>query len=94
MQLYGTSQLKRHISDTTNNWLHVMPAYEYPACMSWRNISSAPNHVQVLNEHLSLVVGRYIPSKLIRVHNKYKPWINYQCMHAVAQERGSYSVYP
>ena len=40
------------------------------------------NPVEVLNEHLSLLVGRYVPTKVIRVHNKNKPWFDDQCRHA------------
>ena len=40
-----------------------------------RNIWSADNPVEVLNEHLSLLVGRYVPTKIIRVRNKDKPWL-------------------
>ena len=29
-----------------------------------------------------LVVGRYVPTKVIRVHNKAKPWFDDQCRHA------------
>ena len=32
-----------------------------------------------MNEHLSLLVGRYVPTKVIRVHNKDKPWFDDQC---------------
>ena len=35
-----------------------------------RNIWVSDNPVEVLNEHLSLLVGRYVPTKVIRVHNK------------------------
>ena len=51
--------------------------------MPWRNIRQANNPVEVLNEHLSLLVGRYVPTKVIRVHNKDKPWLYDQCRHAV-----------
>ena len=50
--------------------------------MLWRNIWLAGNHVKVLNEHLSLLVGRYVPTKVIRVGNKDKPWFDDQCRHA------------
>ena len=30
-------------------------------------------------EHLSLLVGRYVPTKVIRVRNKDKPWFDDQC---------------
>ena len=38
--------------------------------------------MEVLNEHLSLLVGRYVPTKVIRVHNKDKPWFDDQCRRA------------
>ena len=34
----------------------------------------------VLNE--SLLIGRYLPTKVIRVRNKDKPWFDNQCRHA------------
>ena len=49
--------------------------------LPWRNIWSSDNPVEVLNEHLSLLVGRYAP-KIIRVRNKDKPWFDYQCRRA------------
>ena len=36
----------------------------------WRNIWIADNPVEVLNKHLSLLVGRYEPTNVIRVPNK------------------------
>ena len=44
-----------------------------------RNIWSSDNNVEVLNEHLSLLVGCYVPTKIIRVH---KPWFNDLCRRA------------
>ena len=41
----------------------------------------ADNNVEALNEHLPLLVGRYVPTKVIRVYYKDKPWFNYQCKH-------------
>ena len=35
-----------------------------------------------MNELLSLLVGRYVPTKVIRVRNKDKPWFDDQCRHA------------
>ena len=49
--------------------------------LPWRNIWSADNPVEVLNEHLLLLVGRFVPTKIIRVRNKNKPWLDDQCMH-------------
>ena len=51
--------------------------------VSWRNICLSDNPVEVLNEHLSLLVGRYVPTKVIRVRNKDKPRFDDQCRHAV-----------
>ena len=36
----------------------------------------------VLNQYLSLLVERYVPTKAIHVRNKYKPWFDDQCRHA------------
>ena len=58
------------------NWNTVCGAIrELPWCNIWLSI-------EVLNEHLSLLVGRYVPIKVIRVRNKDKPWFDDQCMHA------------
>ena len=46
--------------------------------LSWRYIWS----VEVLNEHLLLLVGRFVPTKIIRVSNNDKPWFDDQCSHA------------
>ena len=35
-----------------------------------------------MNEHLSLLVGRYVPTKVVRVRNKNKPWFDDQYSHA------------
>ena len=48
----------------------------------WRNIWSSDNPVEVLNEHLSLLVGRSVPTMIIRVRNKDKPWLDDQCKRA------------
>ena len=49
--------------------------------LPWHNIWPSDNPVEVLNEHLSLLVGRYVPTNFIRVRNKDKPWFDYQCRH-------------
>ena len=49
------------------NWNTVWSAIQNPP---WRNIWHVNNPVEVLNEHLSLLVGRYVPNKVIRVPNK------------------------
>ena len=38
--------------------------------LPWRNIWLADNHVEVLNEVLSLLVGCYVKTKVIRVRKK------------------------
>ena len=50
--------------------------------LPWRNIWLADNPVVVLNGHLSLLVGCYVPTKVIRVRNKDMPWFDDQCRHA------------
>ena len=61
------------------NWYTVCGAiWERP----WRNIWLSDNHVDVLNEHPSLLVGRYVSTKVIRVRNKDKPWFDDQCRRA------------
>ena len=50
--------------------------------LRWRNIWLSDTPIEVLNEHLSMLVGRYVPAKVIRVCNKDKPWFDVQCRHA------------
>ena len=57
------------------NWNTVCSAMQD---LPWRQIWSADNPVEVLNEHISLRRGRYVPTKVIRAHNKDKPWFD-QC---------------
>ena len=47
--------------------------------LPWRNIWSADNPVEVFNEYLLLLVGRFVLTKIIRVRNKDKPWFHDQC---------------
>ena len=61
------------------NWNTVCGAICY---LPWRNSWLAANAIEVLNEHLSLLVGCCIPTKVIRVCNKNKPWFDEQCRHA------------
>ena len=66
------------------NWITVSGAIED---FSWRTICLADNSVKVLNEHLSLLVRRYVPTKVIRVRNKDKPWFDDQCRHDFSLKR-------
>ena len=55
------------------NWTAVCDAVgELP----WRSIWSAGNAVERLNVNLFQLVKRFVPSKVIHVHNKGKPWIS------------------
>ena len=45
--------------------------------MPWQNIWSADKPVKVLNKHLSLLVGYYMPTKVISVHNKDMLWCDF-----------------
>ena len=51
------------------NWNTVCGAIRE---LPWRNILLSDNPVEVLNEHLSLLVRRYVPTKVIHVRNKDK----------------------
>ena len=51
--------------------------------MPWRNIYLADNPVEVLNKHLSVLVGRCVLTKVIHLRNKDKPWFDYQCTHVL-----------
>ena len=61
------------------NWNTVCGAIQE---LPWRNFWHADNPIQVLTEHLSMLVGRYVPTKVIRMRNKGKPWLDDQCRHA------------
>ena len=52
------------------NWNNVCGAIRE---LHWRNIWLSDDPVEVLNEHVSVLVGRYVPTKVIRVRNKDKP---------------------
>ena len=48
------------------------------------------NPVEVVNEHLCLLVGCYVPTKVIRVHNKDKPWFDDQRRQAFSLKQEAY----
>ena len=68
--------LKHHV-----NWNTVCGEIQV---VLWRNIWLADNPAEVLDEHLSQLVERYVPTKviLICVRNKDKPRLDNQCRHA------------
>ena len=61
------------------NWNTVCGAIQD---LPLRNIWHDGNPVEVLNEHLSNLLGRYVPTKVISVCNKDKPWFDDQCRDA------------
>ena len=58
------------------NWSAVCDAI---CVLPWRSIWSADNPVEELNVHLSLLVERFVPTMVIRVRNKDKPWFDDDC---------------
>ena len=46
--------------------------------LHWHNIWLADNLFELLNEHLPLLVGRYVPTNVIHVRNKDEPWFDDQ----------------
>ena len=60
------------------NWNTVCGAMQD---LPWRNNWSADNPVEVSNEHLLLLVGRFVPAKIIHVRNMDKPCIDGLCRH-------------
>ena len=62
--------------------------------LHWRYIWLYDNPVDVLNEHLSLLVERFVPTKVIRVRDKDKPWVNDQCRHAFGLKQEAHLRWP
>ena len=58
--------------------------------LPWRNILLSDNPFEVLKEHLSLLVGLYVPTKVIHVRNKDKPWFYDKCRHAFGLTQEAY----
>ena len=65
----------------------VSAAEHQTAEQHWRNIWLADDPVDVLNENLSLLVGRYVPTTVIRVRNKGKPWFDGQYNRAFGNKQ-------
>ena len=55
--------------------------------LPWHNILLSDYPVEVLNEHLSMLVGCYVKTKVINVRNKDKPWFDDQCRHAFSRKQ-------
>ena len=69
------------------NWSAVCDAI---GVLPWRTIWSADNPVERLNVHLSLLVERFVSTKVIRVRNKDKPWFNDDCRLAFDIKQGAH----
>ena len=74
--------LKRRV-----NWSAVCDAI---GVLPWQSIWSAHNRVERLNVHLSLLVEHFVSTKVIRVHNKDKPWFNDDCRLAFDIKHGAH----
>ena len=70
------------------NWNTVCGAIQD---LLWQNSWLADNPVKVLNEHLHLLVGRYVKTKVTRMRRKDKPWFDDQCMQAFGHRAGGSS---
>ena len=69
------------------NWSAVCDAI---GVLSWRSIWSADNLVERLNVLFVLLVERFVPTKVIRVRNKDKPWFDDDCRLAFDIKQGAY----
>ena len=69
------------------NWSAVCDAI---GVLPWHSIWSADNPVERLNVHLSLLVERFVPTRVIRVRNKDKPWFNDDCRLAFDVKQGAH----
>ena len=58
------------------NWSTVCDAIQD---LPWHNIRLTDNPVELSNKHLSLLVGYYVPTKVIYVCNRDKPWFDNEC---------------
>ena len=61
-----------------NDAMWHVPQQDLP----WHNISLAQNTIEVLKEHLSLLVRCYVSTKVIHVHNMDKTCFDVQCRSA------------
>ena len=69
------------------NWSAVCDAI---CVLPWRSIWSADNPVERLNVHLSQLVENFVPTTVIRVHNKDKPWFDDDCRLAFDIKQGAH----
>ena len=64
----------------------------YNTGSAWYNIWSADKPVHVLNEHLLLLVGCFVSTKVICVCDKDKPWLDDQCRHAFGLKQEAHNL--
>ena len=57
---------------------HQQFMVRYRICPRFIHFLSVDNPVEFLNEHLSLLVGHYVPSKVSCVLDRNKPWFDDQ----------------
>ena len=70
------------------NWSAVCDAI---GVLPWRSIWSTDDPVvERLNVHLSLLVDRFVPTKVSHVRNKDKPWFNDDCRLAFDIKQGAH----
>ena len=62
--------------------VNCTPIWDAISVLPWRSIWSADNSVERFNVHLSLLVERFVLTKVIRVRTKDKPWFNDDCSRA------------
>ena len=60
----------------------IQSLVEYRICPGVTFPWLADNPVEVLSEHLPLLVGRYVSTKVIPVRKRDKPWFDDQCRYA------------
>ena len=58
--------------------------------LPWQSIWNADNPVERLNVHMSPLVERFVPTKVIRVGNKDKPWFDDKCRLAFDIKQGGH----
>ena len=79
----STKVLLKHLV----NWTAVCDAI---GVLPWRSIWSADNPFERLNVHMSLLLDFFVPTKVIRVCNKDKPWFNHDCRLAFDIKQGAH----
>ena len=67
-----------------NNWNTDCDAIQN---LSWLNIWSSDNLLEVLNENLSLLVELYVPNKVISVYKGDNHWFDDHCRRAFEFKR-------